>query len=111
MKERLSELAAPFAVVMGALLSATAKQRRVRETIWIFAAGSTLAALSHTAVAARVGENFGAMVTFAISLTGGTLLQGVIDYVSDNRQTIAARVIGKVISRSLPQESDKVKDE
>ncbi|MGE0131908.1 MAG: hypothetical protein AB7U82_27810 [Blastocatellales bacterium] len=107
MKDKIVELAAPFAIVMGALLSATARRRKVRETIWIFAAGSTLAALSHSVAVFHFGEPVGIVVTFVVSLTGGNLLQGVIDYVARNKSKLAARIVNKVLSKYFPQEGGK----
>lgn len=111
MKDKLLDLAAPFAIVMGALLSATARRRKVRETIWIFAAGSTLATLSHSTVVAKLGQSVGVIITFVISLTGGFLLQGFIDYAARNRERIAERLVNKVLPKRLPQESDRDNDE
>src|SRR5262249_35359230 len=110
-KFEFAQLAAPFAIVSGALLSATAKRRKVRETIWIFAAGSTLAALSHGGVVAKCGESEGTVLTFVIYLTDGYLLLGQSYYVSRNRERIAARLLGRVISKSLPQEGQQGNDD
>ena len=111
MKDKLLDLAAPFAIVMGALLSATARRRKIGETIWIFAAGSTLATLSHSTVVAKLGQGVGVMVTFVISLTGGFLLQGLIDYAARNREKIAARFVNRVLPQNLPQEGERDNDE
>jgi hypothetical protein len=111
MKLNFSEIAAPLAVVMGGLLSATAKRRGLRDTLWIFAAGSTLSGLSHPLINARVGEPAAVMLTFLVSLVGGFLVQGLLDYAQRNGGRIAGNVVRKFLPNYAPPQQERERQE
>ena len=106
--ELVAQVSAPLSVIMGALLSATAKARKLRETIWIFAAGSTLAVLVQPALVHRFDQRLAVVFTFVISLSGGFLIQGLISYTSENKGWLARYAIGRAVgdSSTLPPATD-----